>query len=147
VSAKGLVYKCEKNLPPEKALVVILFGKPLILNHIGPGLDFLEADGYLQNHFDEEVEYQKPRNGLYIWSGRVVERLTCRGGVEYWIEGSFKRASKLHWAEHLEGEPPWDESLYFVDRFVWDIVLGACEGDHTKSKHWPPDRFHREEVI
>lgn len=148
VSSKGLVYKCKKDLPPEKALVVIVFGKPKVLDYVGPGLDFLEVDGYLQNHFQEEVELHKLRNGLYIWSGQVVERTSFAGDeVEYWVEGDFKKASSLQWVRHLEDDPPWDESLYFADRFVWDAVLGACEDDHTKSKHWPPDRFHREEVL
>jgi hypothetical protein len=147
VSAKGLVYKCKKDLPLEKALVVIVFGKPKILRHIGPGLDFLDEDGFLQNHFDEEVEVQIPSDGLYLWTGQVVERTTCDNEVEFWIDGSFEPASRSQWHKYLEGTPPWNVDHWFVDPFVRDSVLGSCEIDHTKSRYWPPDRFHREDVI
>jgi hypothetical protein len=147
ISVNGRVYRCKRELPPEKALVIIVFGKPKVLRHIGPGLDFLDEDGYMQNHFDEEVEVQIPSDGLYIWTGQVVERLNCDSEVEFWIEGTFEPATRSQWRKYLEGTPPWNTGLYLVDEFVRDAVLGACEDDHTKSKQWPPDRFHRKEVI
>lgn len=148
ISVRGLVYKGKGELPPEKALVVIVFGKPKVLMYIGPGLDFIYEDGYMQNHFEEDVEIHIPSDGLYIWTGQVVERTSfAEDEVEYWIEGSFEPASRSQWDKYLEGTPPWDTSLYLVDSRIRDLLLEECEEDHTKSKHWPPDRFHREEVI
>ena len=145
---RGLVYKGRRDLPPEKALVVIVFGMPKVLLYIGPGLDFLYEDGYMQDHFEEYMEVQIPSDGLYIWTGQVVEHTSFEGDeVEYWIEGKFDPVSKSQWTNYLEGTPPWDTSLYFADSRIRDLLLEECEEDHTKSKQWPPDRFHREEVI
>lgn len=147
VSFMGRVYKCKMDLPPyEQALVLVIFGKAKILAHIGPGLDNIEHDGFLQEHFDDEVEVQVTADGLYLWSGKLVEHVKF-DEVETWIEGSFTPATQEQWHRFVDGVPPWERSRWLVDEFVRDAVLGACEDDHTKDKHWPPDRFHREEVI
>ena len=149
MSVRGLVYKCKRDLPPEKALVVILFGKPWVLGYIGPGLDFIYEDGYMQNHFEEDVDeaLSTLSDGLYIWSGQVVERTTIDNEVEFWLEGTFEPASSYQWSKYLEGTPPWDIRSYLVDELVRDVILGECESSHPKDKNWPPDRFHRKDVI
>ncbi len=149
VSAKGVVYKCVMDLPPEEqALILVIFGKCKILDYIGPKLDYLWVDGYMQNHFDEEVEALVTADGLYLWSGKVVEHTTLDGDdYETWIEGSFTQATREQWEAYVNENHPWDLSLWLVDEFVRDAVLGSCELDHSMSKHWPPDRFHREDVI
>jgi hypothetical protein len=151
ISDTGKVYRVDH---PEKelAFVVVFFGKLLILDHIGPNLDCLEAEGdleeQLQNDFDTPGGIP---DGLYLWSGTLKVESSYDYDGEYdstiWLEGEFVKATEENWKNYLEENSVWECGDWLVDFKTREAILEACEQNHELFPNWPPSRFKRAPVI
>ena len=107
-----------KDAPKNRALVVINFGIPQDLCHIGEDFEWL-----LDENGDKLTEYLPEKcdlpNGVYIWEGVVTSRCWedyCGGGVECDddVDGEFRPVTEEEWSAWVGGEYPWDPMLWYL---------------------------------
>jgi hypothetical protein len=150
ISDTGNVYRVD-HPEKEQALVVVLFGKLLLLDHIGPELDGLQLQGDLEEQLQSDFDSSELADGLYLWSGslKVDGHYSYYGeyDCEVWLEGEFVAATEEGWKSHIEGDSVWDSRDWLVDSKTRDAFLEECEMNHELSPKWPPSRFNRTPVI
>jgi hypothetical protein len=103
-------WKYRKPCPDDMALVVVHEGRGEILDHIGPGLQYVEDSGMRSDYFDPCCEGQS--SGVFIWEGRMATETYANGEHDYYLDGTFRPATKEEWYAYLEGKPPWDPSRW-----------------------------------
>ena len=149
ISDSGNVYR-EDHPEKELALVIVFFGKLLLLDHIGPELDGLQAQGDLEEQLQNDLP-EDTSDGFYLWSGtlKVDGHTDYYGGYdcEIWLEGKFVAATEEDWKSHLEGDSVWECGDWLVDFKTREAILEACEKNHELFPNWPPSRFKRTPVI
>ena len=106
-----------KDCPKSQVLVVIHEGVPLILQHIGSDLDYLDDVGMLSEYLEPECE--SISSGVYIWEGNMrVETISPNyyGEIDAdeWLEGKLRPVTKEEWQAHLNDEWVWDLKLWYT---------------------------------
>ena len=101
------VYKPEGTCPKDRALVVVQDQRCLVLDHIGPALDYLEDLGTLDTSLDKDLSTLV--QGVYIWRGKLIKSST---GEE--LRGQWRMATKEEWICHINGDFPWDPNLWLA---------------------------------
>jgi hypothetical protein len=99
-------YRPEGTCPKDRALVVVQDQRCLVLDHIGPSLDYLEDLGTLDTSLDKDLTTLV--QGVYIWMGKLFQ--TSKGPEE--LRGQWRMASKDEWIRHLDGKSPWESRLW-----------------------------------
>lgn len=108
-----------EDAPKLRALVAIHCGVLQDLIHIGEDLEWLidESGEPLKEYI--QTDWSGLPNGIYIWEGE----LGSDGGsndyfgeyeCDFWLEGEFRPATKEEWEAHVNGEYPWDPSLWLL---------------------------------
>jgi hypothetical protein len=86
-----------------------------------------------------QTDWSSLPSGIYIWEGEI----NSDGGsydyfgeyeCEHWLEGEFRPATKEEWEAHVNGEYPWDPSLW---------ILSALDVDPEN----PPERVEPQSPI
>ena len=109
-------HRYREDAPKLRALVAIHCGVLQDLIHIGEALEWLidESGEPLSDYIT--TSWSNLPNGIYIWEGEI----NSDGGsfdygeyeCEHWLEGEFRLATKEEWEAHVNGEYPWDPSLW-----------------------------------
>ena len=106
-----------EDAPKLRALVAIHCGVLQDLIHIGEALEWLLDDPREPISEFLETDWSGLPNGIYIWEGE----LKSSGGSsnyygeyewEHSLEGEFRPATKEEWESHVNGDYPWDPSLW-----------------------------------
>lgn len=144
-------YKCNQELPGyELALVVVYHKMVLVLEYIGPGLEYLKDDGFLEEHLKEAITDEV--DGVYLWKGILETRSSWDyyngdGDCEEWLEGTFTKVTEEEWKLNLEGEYLWDPTLWLLSKEETEELLAKKEVEYQLKYGWPPTRFQREPVV
>jgi hypothetical protein len=106
-----------KCCPKSQALIIIHEEIPLILQHIGSDLDYLDDIGMLSEYFESECE--AITSGVYIWEGGLHVDKSYYGYYgdfeqDEWLEGKLRQATKEEWQAHLNDEWVWDLKLWYT---------------------------------
>ena len=89
-----------------------------VLEHIGPGLEYLSDECLL---YEEVNSFCEGLSGVYILEGRMISTgPDYNGDYDAYFDGDFRPATKEEWAAHLDGEYIWDESLWYESETVAD---------------------------
>lgn len=107
-----------EDAPKLRALVAIHCGILQDLIHIGEALEWLiDETGEPLGDYIHTAWSDLP-SGIYIWEGEVnSDGYTDYYGeyeCEHWLEGEFRPATKEEWEAHVNGEYPWDPSLWLL---------------------------------
>lgn len=111
-------HRYREDAPKLRALVAIHCGVLQDLIHIGEALEWLvDESGDPLSEFIQ-TDWSSLPNGIYIWEGE----LKSDGSYDYygefepdfWLEGEFRPATKEEWESYVNGETPWDPSLWIL---------------------------------
>jgi hypothetical protein len=119
---RGLGRKYREDAPNPRALVAIYHGVLQDLIHVGEAFDWLldESGDSLSEYLMDESSTMT--DGVYVWEGEVKDD-GCydnySGGYEadYYLDGNFRLATKEEWLDYVNGEHPWDPTLWISDEF------------------------------
>lgn len=122
-----------KDCPKSQALVVIHEEIPLILQHIGSDLDYLDDIGMIEEYFAEECK--GVASGVYIWEGGIhIDKNYGYYGeyeIDEWLEGKLRPATKEEWKAHLSDEWVWDLKLWYTPETLKEEGL-----EELREKGW-----------
>lgn len=110
------IYRYREDAPKLRALVVIHCGVLQDLVHIGEELEWLidEPREPLSEYIN--TDWSGLPNRIYIWEGELksdgVSDYYGEYEYDFWLEGEFRLATKEEWEAYVNGEYPWDSSLW-----------------------------------
>lgn len=106
-----IVYK--KNRPLDRVLCVVQNGKVLVLDYIGPGVEYLANEDLLAQELSwDPNEPNREDDGVFIWEGSMNTIRYYYGDYDIELEGEFRLATEQEWQAHLNDEYVWDRSLW-----------------------------------
>lgn len=98
--------KWKTNRPKDRILCVVNYGKPLVLDCIGPAVEYFQQEGFLDDTLENDLE--PDANGVLIWEGSIECVRYLEGDFDEYLKGTTRSSTKEEWEAHLNGEYPWD---------------------------------------
>ena len=103
----------KKDRPPDCVMYVAMYGKCIVLDYIGPFVDYLAREGPLSDQLEQDVICDEDV-GVYIWSGGCETIRHFGGDYDVRMDGESRLATKEEWELHTRDEYPWDRSLWMA---------------------------------
>lgn len=106
----------KKDRPPDCVMYIVMYGKCIILDYIGPAVDYFSRESItsLAEMIDAYV-INDGDFGAYIWSGHFKTIKYDAGDCDVEMVGNTRLATKEEWYAHINDEFPWDRSLWRND--------------------------------
>jgi hypothetical protein len=104
----------KKDRPLDCVMYVAMYGKCMVLDYIGPFVDYLAHESSLEDQIEQDVICENDV-GVYIWSGCGEQIQYFAGDYDVQMNGDYRLATKEEWEHHVNDEYPWDRSLWMED--------------------------------
>lgn len=106
--------KWRADRPKERAVVAIdATGFLLVvLEYIGPGLDWLSTFEPLSNAFLRFADELPETPGIWMWEGQLRTHVSYEGERDHYLTGTFRPLTETEAKQSMEGDVPWDPDLW-----------------------------------